>query len=259
LSKECKSFLKGCLQKNPNDRLTAKQLLEHNFFKVNLSTDDGSMNSDKLTSTDNLLYIPKTENSYNVTGSQGLTAININTGIKESHTAGIMIPPSSPKKANNLQSYSILKNVQNFHVIGQPKKEEKIVNILADNPTEGAFFSISMTVYSQQSLLPHMETICNKDNRIIPVDILEVDEPETSPKVPELSGKKTNKLQFIFNGDHQLDMNSLNDDSVLNHFLESYNIKDLNDFQTFEKLNTLEIKKEDLEMLEKIFKEKRAT
>jgi serine/threonine protein kinase len=248
LSKECKSFLKNCLQKNPSDRPTARELIEHNFFKgtnlitlVNTSkaSDEGSEASEKRTSTENLLMIQKpTADSYNVYNGQNIISSNLQS--------------SSPKKTHN-QNYNILKNVQNFHIVGQSKKEDKqIINILSDNQEAGAFFSISMTVYSQQSLVPYIE-MNNKENRTIPGNILEVDEPETSPKIPESSGKKTKKVHFIFD-EKQAD--SLNDDSMFRNFLDNYNIKDLNDLGTIEKLNTLELKKEELEYLEKIFKQK---
>jgi hypothetical protein len=50
-----------------------------------------------------------------------------------------------------------------------------------------------MTVYSGHSL-PAND---NKD-KLINSHIIEVEEPDCSPKVPESSGKRTDKMQFIF-------------------------------------------------------------
>jgi hypothetical protein len=181
--------------------------------------------------------MPKTstDNCYNVTTSQNII-VNIN-----------QMSPTRPSKMGGFLK-------QNFHIIGNPKQEDKqIVNILSDNPESGAFFSISMTVYSQQSLMPTIE-LGNKENKIIPDNILEVDEPETSPKVPESSGKKTNKPQFNF---EECELNSLAQDPWFQNLLESYNIKDLNEFKSFD-LNSLELKREDLEKIEQFFKEQQA-
>lgn len=128
------------------------------------------------------------------------------------------------------------------------KDNSKIVNILTDN--SGAYFSITMTVYSGHSLNP-------LENKLINSHILEVDEPECSPKIPESSGKKTDKIQFVFG--HELPdqpnfnmTNSIEDDGFLKRLLDNKNI----DLENLEKLYTLELNKEEINRIEKFFKDK---
>jgi hypothetical protein len=146
---------------------------------------------------------------------------------------------------------SVLKNVPQMHIINNNDKKDnsRIVNILTDN--SGAYFSITMTVYSGHS-------IANDNYKLLNSHIIEVDEPECSPKVPESSGKKTDKLQFIFapeNIANHPDYNnccSIEDDGFLKQLMENKNI----DIGNLEKLKTLELTKEEMNMIEKFFKEK---
>jgi hypothetical protein len=110
-----------------------------------------------------------------------------------------------------------------------------------------------MTVYSGHSIGGN-----ENNNKLINSQIIEVEEPECSPKVPESSGKKTDKLQFIFGPENTPNHNNFNnccsieDDGFLKQLIENKNI----DIGNLEKLKTLELTREEMNMIEKFFKEK---
>lgn len=139
-----------------------------------------------------------------------------------------------------------------------------MVNFLDNNDGANAFFSLSMTVYSQQSIIPqiHDMILNNKDNKILPPDITEVDEYDNSPLRPKTNEKKGTDI-FLFNPIQIQDDNNVQDE--LNNserdiqcILDNYNMNnlDLNNLDNIEKLATLELKKEDMLKLEAFFKER---
>ena len=175
------------MQKNPELRWSAKQLLDHDFFNEGNS----------------------------------------------------ICSPSSIRRCT-------LENIEATHFI-QKENNNQIVNILADN--SGAYFSITMTVYSHQQSIAPIEI--NKD-KILNSHILEVDEPESSPKIQDDDGKKIDKSQFIFKNIYQTDGNcSIDEENFLKNLID----KKI-DFHSLDKLNTLELNKDELNMIEKFFKDK---
>jgi serine/threonine protein kinase len=253
VSKDLKSFLNLCLQNNPTKRADARKLLEHKFFKVEIPKE--------VTMSD------PSKNKRNSRSSETKTEENI-TIIQNAHET------LTKKVQSSQDSNKMLKNV-NFHILEkqEDKKDDEnkdnIINILAGNNNDngaGAFFSISMTVYSghsllpQQSLLPHINEF-NNNNKI--GKILEVDEPEFSP-VKKISkdpffkfdnGNNNNIINIIDNS--MSDEINQSTDSI-KKLIDVYNLNefDFTKVDNLDRLGTLEIQKDDLQKLEAFFKER---
>lgn len=146
LSKDCKSFLNQCLQINPTERLSAKKLLDHRFFK--------SENEDILHKDNGRVPI-RSKMSAERKSSRRLNSKSSESNDKRENLS------KQPKKKNSRKDKmgsDIIKKKSKFHIV--ENKEEKlktqksIVNLLANDTNNGAYFSVSMTVNSQPSIVP---------------------------------------------------------------------------------------------------------
>ncbi len=196
----------------------------------------------------------------------------------------------STAQALDFNCHKLLKNL-NFQIVEKSEnsenskkdfqrqfsdKNKNVINILANNEnTAGAFFSVSVTIYSQQSILPQFQEALNKDNKILTAGITEIEEiesPECKPKKEIVDNRpgfniiKMNSDDFndrLTEGnklyDRRESINMINQSGLsMRSLLEMYNINSLefNDLENKEKLATLELCKEDIQKLEAFFKER---
>jgi hypothetical protein len=175
---------------------------------------------------------------------------------------------------------------KNFQIVDKENKiedkEKNLVNIIGNDAGAGAYFSVSMTVYSQQSIIPQMHEIANalkdskeskeikdlkenKDLKICPSyktkeneQILEAFYDQEFSPLPE-NNNPTNFFKFnsIVMNNPAPDVGNESMDSI-QRLIEAYNLIDINfsKMDPIEKLSTLEINKDDLLRLEVFFKEK---
>jgi hypothetical protein len=183
---------------------------------------------------------------------------------------------------NPQQSQKLLKNF-NFQILDKENKNEdkdkNVIDMIGKDSGGGAYFSVSMTVYSQQSLVPQMHELFNaiRDSKNS-VDSKDVKQLKKYPSKPKENEKITeavydqefspsidiNKIQnnfFKFNSPvtNQItaDIGNESIDSI-QKLIEVYNLNefDFSKIDHIEKLSTLEINKDDLQKLEAFFKEK---
>lgn len=213
LSKECKSFLMCCLQRNSEKRLSAKKLLDHPFFTIGVKT---QKENNKLSSSIKKrvsFNVPDEDTKTDLRDSKSLKGLkkklsrSFDRSLNEKNNSQTLTKKILAQK-NSLMSNNLIKN-KNFHIVNKnedinhenildKERDKNIVNILSDNSNGGAFFSVSMTVYSQQSLVPQgYDVYSSKENKILPDDIVEVEEPDNSPfKVMSAERRKNNFFNF---------------------------------------------------------------
>lgn len=260
VSKDLKSFLNCCLQKLPSRRLSAKKLLEHNLFKDSLTKQLSLKNIHKVIINSPANQLSHILNRQDINSQKMLK--NYHFQIVDKKTKEIENDKNSPKNKDEQTS------------------NKNLINIFADRQdTGGAFFSLSMTVYSQQSIVPNFnDFIPNnaKDNRILPTNIEEVEEEfnnspiikdeEKVESTPILKFNFINKKSENFSEEDQSNKiseqneNANNNQSLLSlkTFLDNHNINslDLCDIENFDKLNAIELKKDEIQKLEAFFKER---
>jgi hypothetical protein len=160
----------------------------------------------------------------------------------------------------------ILKNI-NMQIIEKQEAKEDIKNVdhvLSNEGNGGAFFSISMTVYSQQSLVPNnmydflpKDTIkdFNKFNSNLKIEEA-VFEQEYSPLLKNYNGNSLKQFEFN-NLETSKDQLNESTDSI-KKLIDIYNLNevDFKQLDPIEKLKTLEIKYDDLQKLEAFFKDR---
>lgn len=243
VSKHLKSFLNSCLQKNPLKRPTARKLLEHSFFSATNTNTNITKEVKPLVNSVVQNKVDKNDTDKADEKENKLIKKNMNIHIVE----------ESEKEANNSG------NGNNNGNSDKGEKKNIVGDMMATN--EGnAFFSLSMTVYSQHSIVPTLHEMLSGNNKdfykILPTDIAEEEEVE-SPVVKNNTTVNKGK-KFEFNDIKSL-LNDSNDNSIQN-ILESYNMADIDftNIDNFEKLGTLELKKEDYQKLDAFFKDKKS-
>jgi hypothetical protein len=124
-----------------------------------------------------------------------------------------------------------------------------------------------MTLTSQHSFLPQTQDIIRRKDSISTTTKIEgVPENDKLPNQKVNKDSQINIIPFNFNEDYisskyveESKINkygTLEEDENIRNLLEEYNIKNYNSIQDLEILATMEMKKEDIDKLEKFFKEK---
>ncbi len=180
------------------------------------------------------------------------------------------------------ETQKLLKNL-NLHILDKEnkneEKEKNLINMIGKDSGGGAYFSVSMTVYSQQSIVPQIHEIFNAIRDSKPSsDMKDFKEFRKYPSKSKENEKiaeafydqefspliNNNNIQnnfFKFNSlvtnQNFPDITNESTDSI-QKLIEVYNLNDF-DFSKIdhkEKLSTLEINKDDLQKLEALFKER---
>jgi len=144
---------------------------------------------------------------------------------------------------------------------GKENKNEiaskNLVNILADNSEtkNNPLFSVTMTVFTDQSEIPQTLEFINKTNLIID----KIEGKNSEEKIDNKYNKINNTIKvenIIEENDEKANLlEDSNLDSSLKNILENYKLSmiDINNKENFEKLGTLHMSEEEAKRLEKYF------
>lgn len=268
MSKELKSFLGLCLQRDPQSRPSAKNLLQHSFFNIqNKKVSDTNLGLNLEISRNSSKSPAKIESSKK-TQSSILTISSIEKMKDLKLIKGINLNIEEQK----------LKDIQEEQSKNETTlKNKNVINILASSENNGAaFFSISMTI-SQQSDLPNepQDSAYNKESKIIPLNLTEKDisvnsknkiltkiSSDTKKIDNELAISKEENNSKNFKGDESEKFNNFIDQSsiTIKNFLENCpkNQCESVEFENKEKyINTLDFRNEDIQILKNQFMSKR--
>ena len=128
------------------------------------------------------------------------------------------------------------------------EKQKDLINLLASNDGGGAFFSVSMTVYSQHSIGPQIHEIFLKENKILPTNLEEEDEDNDSLEKTFLNNEILDQKYKIQNE------NSMNTIGNLLNEKNNISLMEVNKLENLDKLSTLDFRKEEIQKLEQFFK-----
>jgi hypothetical protein len=239
------------LQRDPENRPSAKILLEHSFFNINsqkVSDNNIGLN----------LEIPRNLNSPSKirNDTKSLTHTKNMIDIKLIDCKNFHIEVKTEAQQETVKNESTLNN-------------KNVVNILATSENNGgACFSISMTI-SQQSEIPQDVTL-NKESKIIPLNLTEKDNSINSKnQTLKKLGNDTNNLknELGISNDQNNSKNIKKEESekfnfidqssiTIKNFLENCNNNksEIYGFENKEKFNTLDLRNEDMNNYQNHFK-----
>ena len=181
----CKNFLLSCFQRNPKYRPTAKKLLEHEFFKGIIYCKIVRNPQNHSNDISNLKF----GNSQICKENFKSTYLLKNHIILNEDEISSSNEKGDERKLNKLERNSRISSIK--------EDKEKIINFLSDNPENGAFFSFSMSVYSQKSFEDKKSNFVKENIKKLNENIVEEmnEALEHSPNIKDYAKNSTNESE----------------------------------------------------------------